>query len=418
MKTAGKRLRRQGFLGRAVVRQGAEFLGLKRNLVLLLATIVLISAGEELWIRFLPKYLQALGATVFIIGTFDALRTCLGAIYAYPGGVFVDRFGHRNALVSFTFISICGYALVALIPHWAAAVGGMFLFLSWTCFSLPASFSLVAATLSREKHAMGIAVQSIVKRLPIFVGPIVGGIMIDRMGIVRGVRASLGITCVLGLIAMAIQLGIRDAPRNEESSRQNFFVVVRRMNRPLRRLLLSDILIRFCERLPFAWVVIYAMDYVGVSATRAGLLTGIEMIAAVLCTIPASYFADKYKREPFVVATFVFFTLFPVSLLFANTFVMLVIAFVVRGLKEFGEPARKALIIGFCPEGVRARMIGCYYLIRDLIVALGAVAGALLWKMGPRVNFSAAALLGLLGTIVYVLGTPRKLELMHEMDHA
>jgi MFS family permease len=418
VKTTAGTLRKRRFSGRTAARQGAEFLGLKRNLVLLLTTIVLISAGEELWMRFLPKYLQALGATVFVIGIFDALRTSLGAIYAYPGGVLVDRFGHRNALVSFTLISVCGYALVALVPHWTAVIGGMFLFLSWTCFSLPASFSLVAATLSREKHAMGIAVQSIVKRLPIFVGPIVGGIMIDRMGIVRGVRASLGITCVLGLIAMAVQLGIRDAPRRERPQLQSFIAVARRMNRPLRRLLLSDILIRFCERLPFAWVVIYAMDYIGVSATRAGLLTGIEMIAAVLCTIPASYFADKYKREPFVVATFVFFTLFPVSLLFANTFVMLIIAFVVRGLKEFGEPARKALIIGCCPEEVRARMIGCYYLIRDLIVALGAVAGALLWKMGPRVNFFAAALLGLLGTIFYVLGTPRKLESMHEMDHA
>jgi MFS family permease len=394
---------------KTAARRGAEFLGLKRNLVLLLTTIVLISAGEELWMRFLPKYLQALGASVFVIGIFDALRTCLGAIYAYPGGAWVDRFGHRNALVSFTLISVCGYALVALVPHWSAVIGGMFLFLSWTCFSLPASFSLVAATLSREKHAMGIAVQSIVKRLPIFVGPIIGGVMIDQLGIVQGVRAALGITCLLGLVAMAVQLGIRDAPRLEKPQRQSFFAVARRMNPPLRRLLLSDILIRFCERLPFAWVVIYAMDYVGVNATRVGLLIGIEMIAAVLCTIPASYFADKYKREPFVVATFVFFTLFPVSLLFANTFVMLIFAFVVRGLKEFGEPARKALIIGSCPEDIRARMIGCYYLIRDLIVALGAVAGAILWKMGPRVNFSAAALLGLLGTIVYLLGTQRKI---------
>src|SRR6266487_3416273 len=50
--------------------------------------------GEEVWMRFVPKYLQAVGATVFVIGLYDALRTLLGAIYAYPGGVLVDIWGY------------------------------------------------------------------------------------------------------------------------------------------------------------------------------------------------------------------------------------------------------------------------------------------------------------------------------------
>jgi len=39
----------------------AEFFALRRNLVILLITIFAIGAGEELWMRFIPKYLQALG---------------------------------------------------------------------------------------------------------------------------------------------------------------------------------------------------------------------------------------------------------------------------------------------------------------------------------------------------------------------
>src|SRR5713101_6251613 len=97
----------------------AQFLGLKRNLVLLLLAIVVIGAGEETWMRFVPKYLESLGASALIIGLFDALKTLLGAIYAYPGGVLVDRWGHSRALVSFTILSIAGYALVLAIPHWA-----------------------------------------------------------------------------------------------------------------------------------------------------------------------------------------------------------------------------------------------------------------------------------------------------------
>ena len=386
----------------------ASLFALRRDLVLLLATIVLITTGEELWTRFLPKYLQTLGAAALIIGTYDALRTSLGAIYAYPGGILVDRWGHRRALVLFTLFSIAGYALVALIPHWAAVVGGMFLFLSWTCFSLPASFSLVGATLARDRHAMGIAVQSVVKRLPIIVGPLIGGLLIDRLGVVAGVRVGLGISCALGCVALIVQMQIRDDPKIETHLRQSFFATAKQMSPSLRRLLLSDILIRFCERLPYAWVVIYAMDYVGVNATGVGLLTGVEMLTATICTIPAAYFADKYKREPFIIATFLFFTLFPAALFFAQTFALLVLAFFVRGLKEFGEPARKALIIGSCPAEVRGRMIGSYYMIRDLIVASGAVVGAILWKLGPRMNFSAAAILGVAGTLFYLFTISRK----------
>src|SRR5438270_9520721 len=106
----------------------ANFFGLKRNLVILLLAIFVIGAGEELWMRFVPKYLKELGATVLVIGLYDTIRTLLGALYAYPGGVAVDRWGHRRAFLIFNIVSIAGYALVLLIPHWGAVIAGMFLF--------------------------------------------------------------------------------------------------------------------------------------------------------------------------------------------------------------------------------------------------------------------------------------------------
>src|SRR5678815_333119 len=78
----------------------AAFFGLKRNLVILLIAIFVIGAGEELWMRFVPKYLQAVGATVFVIGLYDALRTLLGAVYAYPGGVLANRWGRARPACS------------------------------------------------------------------------------------------------------------------------------------------------------------------------------------------------------------------------------------------------------------------------------------------------------------------------------
>ena len=390
-------------------RRFAEFFGLKRNLVVLLLAIFVIGAGEELWMRFVPKFLQALGATVFVIGLYDALRTLLGAVYAYPGGVIVDLWGHRRAFLTFNVVSIVGYALVLLVPHWAAVIAGMFLFLSWSCFSLPATFSLVAAALEANRHSMGIGVQSVIKRLPIMIAPFFGGLLIDRFGVIGGVRIALAISIVLSSATILVQRQLRDEPKEKSAPEEpwNFWQSLREFNSPMRRLLLSDILIRFCERIPYAWVVIFAMDYIGVSAKEIGVLTAVEMLAATLCIIPASHYADRYGREPFVIITFIMFTLFPVNLLVARgfpgySFPLLLVAFVIRGFKEFGDTSRKALIIGYCDPARCGQMVGTYYLVRDLIVSPGAILGAYLWNLGAVPNFIGAAALGIAGTIFYI----------------
>jgi len=293
---------------------------------------------------------------------------------------------------------------VLLVPHWAAVIAGMFLFLSWTGFSLPATFSLVGAALEANRHSMGVGVQSVIKRLPIMIAPFFGGMLIDRFGIINGVRLALILSVLFSAVTILVQLQLREEPKQkfEKNDRWNFWQSLRGFNSPMRRLLFSDILIRFCERVPYAWVVIFAMDYIGVSARQVGILTTIEMLAATLCIIPASHYADRRGREPFVIVTFIMFTLFPISLLMSRSFSALVIAFIIRGFKEFGDTSRKALIIGYSESERRGQIIGAYYLVRDLIVSTGAILGAYLWELGPALNFLGAAALGVAGTIFYV----------------
>jgi MFS family permease len=388
----------------------ADFFALKRNLVITLIAIFIIGSGEELWMRFIPKYLQTLGASVFVIGLYDALRTLIGAIYAYPGGLWADRWGHRRAFITFNLVSIAGYALVLLIPHWAGVIAGMFLFLSWSCFSLPATFSLVGATIAADRYSMGIGVQMVIKRVPIMIAPVIGGILIDHFGVVPGVRIALIISIVLSGVTFIALRELREERKEAAEiapapERWSFLQSLRGFDAPMWWLLFSDILVRFCERIPFAWVVIFAMDYAGVTGREVGLLTTIEVLVATLCIIPSSYFADKWRREPFVAATFVMFTLFPVVLLFSRSFPALMIAFFIRGLKEFGDTSRKALIVTYSEPEHRGQMIGAYYLVRDLIVSAGAIVGAYLWTRSPAANFLGAAAFGLAGTLIYLRAT-------------
>jgi MFS family permease len=398
-----------------------DFLALRRNTTLLLVALVLAGLGEKLWLGFAPKYLQTLGAGVFIIGLFDALQTLLGAIYAYPGGLLTDRWGQRRSLPLFSALSLAGYVLVLVWQHWLALVIGVFLFLAWSGFSLPTTFAVIATSLDRRQHTIGVGVQSMVRRVPMMVGPLIGGWLITRFGWEQGVRYTL-----IGCIVLNVATGVfqwfmaeptAEAKADDGKADVGFFGVVKSFNPTLRELLISDILIRFCERIPYAFVILWAMNHGGVNAQQFGWLVAIEMITAMVCYIPVAHLADKYGQRPFVLATFVFFTLFPVSLLWADNFAWLAVAFVVRGLKEFGEPARKALIIAQASPELRNRTFGAYYLIRDCVVTSGSFLGAWLWSIGPRINFIGAALCGALATLLFWRLTTRYRAVQERAHH-
>lgn len=100
-------------------------------------------------------------------------------------------------------------------------------------------------------------------------------------------------------------------------------------------------------------------------------------------------------------ATFLAFSLFPLAVAWASGFGTLVAAFVIGGLREIGEPARKALIVDLAEPHLRARSVGLYYLIRSLAVSPAALVGGALWVIAPRLPFLAAAAVGVVGTIVF-----------------
>ena len=392
----------------------SEFLALRRNTSLLLVALVLAGTGEKLWLGFAPKYIEVLAhgvlsaaQIILVIGIFDALQTFLGAIYAYPGGWLTDHWGQRKSLLLFSLISIAGYILVLVWQSWLALVLGSFLFLAWSALSLPATLSVIATTLKSNRHTMGVGVQSMIRRVPMMFGPLIGGWLLTRYGWTDGVRYALALCIGMSLLTLAFQWfmfepgGQAAASQNTNSSVPtiSFLSVVKTFTPALRELLVSDILIRFCERIPYAFIILWAMNHGGVTAQQFGYLITFEMVTAMFCYIPVAHLADKYGRRPFVLITFVFFTLFPVTLLWAHDFKWLALAFVVRGLKEFGEPARKALIIGEATPELRARTYGAYYLIRDCTVTSGSFLGAWLWSVSPQANFIGAAVCGALGTL-------------------
>ena len=373
-----------------------------RSMGAMLVMVVCIGLGEKMAERFLPLYLLALGSTPFWVGFLNAMDVLLGALYSLPGGYVSDRFGYRRALVVFTLIALGGYAVVIVIPSWQAVLIGSVCFIAWTAVSLPAIMSMVSEVMSVRRRVLGVSLHSFVRRIPMALGPVLGGALIGTFGIERGVRIAFIAACVLGVIAIWFVLCFMQdgGRRSEKTPVLSFFKYVRG---DLLQLLVSDILVRFAEQIPYAFVVVWAVNNNGISPLQFGVLTTIEMITAMLVYIPVAYLADAYGKKPFVVMTFVFFTLFPLVLCVSRSMPVLIVAFIIRGLKEFGEPTRKALIMDLAPEHAKAGTFGAYYLVRDVIVSGAALSSAWLWNISPYANFLAAAGCGALGTALFAV---------------
>ena len=386
----------------------SDFLGLTKSTVGLLFMVVLVGMGERMAERFLPIYLLALGGGAISIGLLNGLDNFLSAIYAFPGGYLSERIGTKRALLVFNCMAMIGFVVVILIPVWQAVLIGAIFFLAWSAISLPATMGLIAKVLPTNKRTMGVTMHSLVRRFPMALGPVLGGLCIGAWGVQNGVRVAFGVAFVFAIIAVFLQQKLIEDDSGKQPDdecaiqpEKNPFKLFRSMDGSLRRLLVSDILIRFCEQIPYAFVVVWCMKAIAnpVSAFRFGILTSIEMATAVLVYIPVAHLADKSTKKPFVLATFIFFTFFPLVLVFCQSFLWLIPAFVLRGLKEFGEPTRKALILDLAPENCKAGMYGLYYLIRDVCVSVAAFGGAFLWQISPTTNFMVAFSFGVLGTI-------------------
>ena len=386
-------------LGRRLIR----FLGLRRSMVGVLFMVILVGMGEKMAERFLPIYLLALGGGTLSVGLLNGMDNLLSALYSFPGGYLSDRLGYKRALLVFNLIAMFGYLIVILVPSWPAVIVGSIFFLSWTAISLPATMSLVAAVLPVQKRTMGVSLHSLVRRIPMALGPMVGGALIMAYGEKTGVRVAFIVALALGIVALILQQVMVEDKKTGGEAQRNPLKLLHLITPNLRNLLISDILVRFAEQIPYAFVVIWAVKNNGITPVQFGILTTIEMVTAMLIYIPIAYLADKNAKKPYVVTTFVFFTLFPLVLLFSRSFPALILAFILRGLKEFGEPTRKALIMDLAPEGQKASVFGLYYLIRDVIVSVAAFSGALLWNVSPATNFLVAFGFGLLGTLYFAL---------------
>ncbi len=186
-------------------RRIAGFLGLQKNILALLAMVILVGLGEKMAERFLPLYLMALGGGAFSIGLLNGLDNLLSALYSFPGGYASDKLGYKRALLLFNLIAMAGYVVVIVIPSWQAVI------LAQSC-SFPGRPSHCQPRwiwwrpfYRGSKRTMGVSLHSLVRRIPMALGPLIGGALIGAFGERQGVRLAFIVALLLAGVSLILQ---------------------------------------------------------------------------------------------------------------------------------------------------------------------------------------------------------------------
>jgi MFS family permease len=389
------------------------WLALNASTGALLAAILLVGMGSELWSPFMPKYLDLLKASILLIALYGFARDFLEALAYYLGGTVAARFNTRRALLLCNALPLIGLViLLAWESKYAVFVALPFVGI-WTSISGPAMLRVVGDSLATHRRSMAFSLQSIQKRLSNLLAQGISMLLVFHLGALVGVRTAIALS--LGLVALSLLIQyryMRTAVVDQVLVLHKPWALLRQFDPQLRRLLVSDIFARWCEGMPREFIILYCVaslvDLRGWPHDAAvafyPVLLIVMNVTSLVLYLPIGHLASKAgaAKKPFIGLTFVFFALYPLTLVVLGPWLGvwgLILAFVVGGMREIGEPARKAMITELAPPALRTQAIGVYWAARSVGVMLAPLVGGLIWYCfdSPEAMLWCAAGLGAVG---------------------
>jgi MFS family permease len=392
------------------------WLALNASTGALLAAILLVGMGTELWSPLMPEYLHLLEAPILLIALYGSAKDFLEALAYYLGGTVAARFNTRRALLLCNALPLAGLVILLIWPSKYAVFVALPFVGIWTSISGPAMLRVVGDSLASHRRSMAFSLQSIQKRLSTLLAQGISTLLVFGLGELLGVRTAIALSLALVTLSLLIQYRyMRTAVVDQVLTLHKPWTLLWQFDPQLRRLLVSDVLARWCEGMPREFVILYcaaslvdSRDWPRKEAIAFySVLLIVMNVTSLLLYLPIGHLASKAgaAKKPFIGLTFVFFALFPLALVVLGPQYGvwgLIVAFVVGGLREIGEPARKAMITELAPPALRTQAIGVYWATRSVGVMLAPLAGGLIWYfVSSEAMLWCAAVLGAVAAALF-----------------
>ena len=402
-----------------------EFSFLKGNLMVLIVSYTLFRITDSMTFSFQSLYIRELGASPLLLGLMSSLGSLIIAIVRIPGAHVADRYGRKSIIATFTFGVAFSYAFYALAPDWRLILVGMAI-LNASHVYVPALEALEADSMPEERRGMSYSTINVLTMLPAMLAPPIGGYLVERMGLVPGMRIAYGFAFLGGLIAAIIRtLFLKETLEDPQEFRLSevgpafrdsvgsIVEAWREMPKNMVYLTLAILIGAFEDPAFYIYKSLYAIDVVGVTGFEWSLMSTANMLVGLLIGLPVGRMIDSMGRRKSILLAYLFSTPVIVLFILSRGVLPLLVSQVLFGVSHaFFYPALFALQADLIPQEKRGRIMGAIGTMRTLATVPAAALYGILYEIEPSTPFVLAIILEILivGIVFYRIKEPESDE--------
>ena len=409
-----------------------------RNLAVLTITQTFYMFTAFLWWPYRSLFILELGATKELLGMLLMVESVSQVVFQLPGGILTDRLGRRKVIIISSVLRAAAPVVYLLSTNWTHIAPGLILS-SAGMISIPAINALIAESLPIERRSSGFAAYRTVTWMPMIITSLLGGIFMDYYGVVRGVRLCLIAMLIVSIASTLVRwryiketLEIPQVQPADAQQSRSFGDIVQGLGDMPRRVWVLTVvaaLSGFAIRIVRSFMVVYAVEVIGLTKTQWGLIGTLVSIISTVLTFPGGVLADRVGRKPCITVSKVLGPLSTIGFVLSTSFWQLALARSIGGVAmgfggmvwgPMGGPVWQALIADCTPPEKRGRMMGLMGSIAGIVSTPASWVGGYLYdNVSPRLPFQASFAFDVLAVAIFVAffkEPPREREASSDED--
>ena len=377
-----------------------EFSFVGGNVFVLLVSWALMNFAGHMPETYYSLYVLELGGTAFTVGVISLAYMAALASVQFLGGYLADSYGRKRLIVTMTFALAASYLLYALAPTWKLILAGAVLQGLFLVYQ-PALWAILADSLPPGKRGLGFALAHVVTATSI-ASPIVAGYLVERMGLLPGMRIAYLATVVAYAAAAALRLRLRETLKPDagrlsvlESVRsyprafREGFTAIRALPKPVLTLTTIYVVNYYFLCMCGQYYVIYATKVLGVGEAFWALLSAAWLASMYASSMPSGKLVDVVGRVGPLIASMPM-TAAATWMFIRGGNVMLLSSFIIDGVAvSLYSNAFSALQTDLVPTEYRGRVIGFTNFFAYVAGAFGGLAGGYFYEhVSPKLPFT------------------------------
>jgi MFS family permease len=180
---------------------------MNRDLRLVALSLLIWGMGEGMFFYFQPLYIQQLGADPVQIGAILGVAGLAAALAHVPAGALADAIGRKKLMAASWLIGLLAAWIMFLARGLTLFAVGLVIY-SLTYFVMSPLSSYITEARGAWPVARALTTTSAFFNLGVAVGPILGGVIAERIGL----REVYGVAAALFVPSTALMLLIRSQP--------------------------------------------------------------------------------------------------------------------------------------------------------------------------------------------------------------